>query len=91
VALAAKPDGVHGASFQHQPVWAAGVKAPEVLKRLDRLEINRINQLVVEPTSQTTRSVCPSSPMPAGADEQCRTSTQAQYSAGHLQFRIRRE
>jgi NADH dehydrogenase len=36
-------------------VWAAGVKAPEVLRHLDRLEINRINQLVVEPTLQTTR------------------------------------
>src|SRR6266403_5839976 len=36
-------------------VWAAGVKAPEVLKRLDGLEVNRINQLVVEPTLQTTR------------------------------------
>jgi NADH:ubiquinone reductase (H+-translocating) len=36
-------------------VWAAGVKAPEVLRRLDGLEINRINQLVVEPTLETTR------------------------------------
>ncbi len=36
-------------------VWAAGVKAPEVLGRLDGLETNRINQLVVEPTLQTTR------------------------------------
>jgi hypothetical protein len=27
-------------------VWAAGVKAPEVLKRLDELEVNRINQLL---------------------------------------------
>ena len=36
-------------------VWAAGVKAPEVLRQLDGLEINRINQLVVEPTLQTTR------------------------------------
>jgi NADH:ubiquinone reductase (H+-translocating) len=36
-------------------VWAAGIKAPEVLRRLDGLEINRINQLVVEPTLQTTR------------------------------------
>jgi NADH dehydrogenase len=36
-------------------VWAAGVKAPEVLRRLDGLEVNRINQLVVEPTLQTTR------------------------------------
>src|SRR5438132_3513231 len=36
-------------------VWAAGVKAPDVLRQLDGLEINRINQLVVEPTLQTTR------------------------------------
>src|SRR3984885_11036975 len=36
-------------------VWAAGVKAPEVLGGLDGLETNRINQLVVEPTLQTTR------------------------------------
>jgi NADH dehydrogenase len=36
-------------------VWAAGVKAPEVLRGLDGLETNRINQLVVLPTLQTTR------------------------------------
>jgi NADH dehydrogenase len=36
-------------------VWVAGVKAPEVLRHLDGLEVNRINQLVVEPTLQTTR------------------------------------
>jgi NADH:ubiquinone reductase (H+-translocating) len=36
-------------------VWAAGVKAPEVLRHVDGLEINRINQLVVEPTLRTTR------------------------------------
>jgi NADH dehydrogenase len=36
-------------------VWAAGVKAPEFLKDLDGLETNRINQLVVLPTLQTTR------------------------------------
>jgi len=35
-------------------VWVAGVKAPEVLRHVDGLEINRINQLVVEPTLQTT-------------------------------------
>ena len=35
-------------------VWAAGVKAPDVLRQLDGLETNRINQLVVEPTLQTT-------------------------------------
>ena len=36
-------------------VWAAGVKAPEFLANLDGLETNRINQLVVLPTLQTTR------------------------------------
>jgi NADH:ubiquinone reductase (H+-translocating) len=36
-------------------VWAAGVKAPEFLSQLDGLETNRINQLVVLPTLQTTR------------------------------------
>ena len=36
-------------------VWAAGVRAPDVLKDLDGLESNRINQLVVLPTLQTTR------------------------------------
>ena len=36
-------------------VWAAGIKCAEVLKDLDGLESNRINQLVVRPTLQTTR------------------------------------
>jgi NADH dehydrogenase len=36
-------------------VWAAGVKAPDFLRDLDGLESNRLNQLVVEPTLQTTR------------------------------------
>jgi NADH dehydrogenase FAD-containing subunit len=36
-------------------VWAAGVKAREVLRHVDGLEVNRINQLVVEPTLQTAR------------------------------------
>jgi NADH dehydrogenase len=36
-------------------VWAAGVKAPDFLKDIGGLETNRINQLVVLPTLQTTR------------------------------------
>ncbi len=36
-------------------VWAAGVKAPDFLRDLDGLETNRLNQLVVRPTLQTTR------------------------------------
>jgi NADH dehydrogenase len=35
-------------------VWAAGVKAADFLRNLDGLEVNRINQLVVRPTLQTT-------------------------------------
>ncbi|MFI5014890.1 MAG: NAD(P)/FAD-dependent oxidoreductase [Hyphomicrobiales bacterium] len=36
-------------------IWAAGVKGPDVLRDLDGLEVNRINQLVVTPTLQATR------------------------------------
>jgi NADH dehydrogenase len=36
-------------------VWAAGVKAPEFLQDLAGLETNRLNQLVVESTLQSTR------------------------------------
>ena len=36
-------------------VWAAGIKCAEVLKDLGGLESNRLNQLVVKPTLQTTR------------------------------------
>ena len=36
-------------------VWAAGVKAPDILKDIGGLETARNNQLVVRPTLQTTR------------------------------------
>ena len=36
-------------------VWAAGVKAPDLLKDIGGLETNRLNQLVVRETLQTTR------------------------------------
>jgi NADH dehydrogenase len=53
------PNGVRLASGEfisaELVVWAAGVKAPEFLRDLDGLETNRINQLVVRPTLQTTR------------------------------------
>ena len=52
-------DGVRLADGRILPaelvVWAAGVKAPDFLKDLAGLETNRINQLVVRPTLQTTR------------------------------------
>ena len=53
------PEGVRLASGELVPaelvVWAAGVKAPDFLRDLDGLETNRINQLVVQATLQTTR------------------------------------
>jgi len=46
-------DGAHlNASIK---VWAAGIKAPDFLAQLEGLEINRINQLVVHQTLQTTQ------------------------------------
>ena len=35
-------------------VWAAGIKAPNILSEMDGLEVNRINQLLVTRTLQTT-------------------------------------
>ena len=53
------PNGVRLASGRfiaaELVVWAAGVKAPDVLKTLAGLETNRLNQLVVLPTLATTR------------------------------------
>ena len=51
--------GVHTASGRLVPaglvVWAAGVKAPDCLAGIGGLETNRLNQLVVTPSLQTTR------------------------------------
>ena len=53
------PNGVQLASGRFIPaelvVWAAGVKAPDVLKDIAGLETNRLNQLVVLTTLETTR------------------------------------
>ena len=52
-------DGVTCASGLFIPadlvVWAAGLKAPDLLARLDGLETNRINQLVVDAQLRSTR------------------------------------
>ncbi|MFO1418972.1 MAG: NAD(P)/FAD-dependent oxidoreductase [Methylotetracoccus sp.] len=51
------PDGVRTGSGHFIPasikVWAAGIKAPDFLAATD-LETNRINQIIVRPTLQTT-------------------------------------
>ncbi|MGG2141050.1 NAD(P)/FAD-dependent oxidoreductase [Symbiopectobacterium sp. RP] len=55
----AKPGGLHTKEGEFIEadlmVWAAGIKAPDAMKEIADLETNRINQLVVEPTLQTTR------------------------------------
>jgi len=56
---AVQADGIHLASGEFIPselvVWAAGVKAPDILRDIGGLETNKINQLVVNQTLQTTR------------------------------------
>jgi len=51
-------EGVHTHSGKYISsslvVWAAGIKAPDFLHEIDGLETNRINQLVVKRTLQTT-------------------------------------
>lgn len=70
-------DGLHTASGRFiaasMMVWAAGIKAPEFLARLDGLETNRANQLLVRPTLQSTLDDdvfalgdCAACPMPEG-------------------------
>ena len=54
-----QPDGVLLADGRFLPaelvVWAAGVKAPDFLKDIAGLETNRINQLVLGATLETSR------------------------------------
>lgn len=54
-------------------VWAAGIKCPEFMKEIGGLETNRINQLMVKPTLQTSQDDniyaigdCACCPMPEG-------------------------
>jgi NADH:ubiquinone reductase (H+-translocating) len=81
-------------------VWSAGVKAPDFLRNLDGLETNRVNQLVVTPTLQTTVDPdifaigdCAACPRP-GHDAPVPPRAQAAHQqSSHLlrQFRLRRE
>jgi len=78
-------------------VWAAGVKAPEGLRRLDGLEVNRINQLVVEPTLQTTRDPavfaigdCMSCTLPGASTPVPPRAQAAHQQAAHMLRQIER-
>ena len=74
--IEARADGMLTASGRFIPasmmVWSAGIKAPDFLATLDGLETNRINQLVVRPTLQTSDDNifalgdCAACPMPDG-------------------------
>jgi NADH:ubiquinone reductase (H+-translocating) len=54
-----RADGVQLANGDFIPselvVWSAGVRGPEVVNRLDGLEVSPSSQIVVTPTLQTTR------------------------------------
>jgi NADH dehydrogenase len=78
-------------------VWAAGVKAPDVLADIAGLETNRLNQLVVRDTLQTTRDDnvfaigdCAACPWP-GHDHPVPPRAQAAHQqASHLARQLRR-
>ena len=76
-------------------VWAAGVRAPEVLRDLDGLETNRLNQLVVEPTLQTSRDPnifamgdCAACPLPGGSGFVPPRAQAAHQQADHMLAQI---
>ena len=78
-------------------VWAAGVKAPEILRQLDGLENNRINQLVVEPTLQTTHDPavfaigdCAACPQPGTSSPVPPRAQAAHQQATHMVRQIER-
>jgi NADH:quinone reductase (non-electrogenic) len=78
-------------------VWAAGVKAPEVLRQLDGLEVNRINQLVVDPTLQTPRDPaifaigdCAACPRPGTSTPVPPRAQAAHQEAAHMVRQIER-
>jgi len=78
-------------------VWAAGVKASQVLTELDGLETNRINQLVVEQTLQTTRDPavfaigdCAACPRPGSQAPVPPRAQAAHQEASHLVRQIER-
>ena len=79
-------------------VWAAGVKAPDFLKDLDGLESNRINQLVVRQTLQTTRDErifaigdCAACPWPENNGLVPPRAQAAHQQASHLVAQLKRQ
>jgi NADH dehydrogenase len=88
-------DGVKTASgrkiFAELTVWAAGIKAPDFLKDIGGLETNRLNQLVVKQTLETTRDPdvfaigdCASCPWPGKEHPVPPRAQAAHQQASHL-------
>ncbi len=78
-------------------VWAAGIKAPDILRNLDGLETNKLNQLVVTQTLQTTRDPnifamgdCAACPRPGFPDPVPPRAQAAHQEAYHLAQQIPR-
>ena len=74
-------------------VWAAGVKAPDFLKNIDGLETNRINQLMVNSSLQTTKDDsifafgdCAACPID-GTDKYVPPRAQAAHQQANLLFK----
>lgn len=88
-------EGLKTASGEFIPaslkVWAAGIRASSLLKDLDGLESNRINQLVVRPTLQTTRDDdifafgdCAACPLGDGSERSVPPRAQAAHQQASL-------
>lgn len=94
-------DGVRLADGRVLPaelvVWAAGVKAADFLTQLDGLETNRINQLLVKPSLQTTLDDdifaigdCAACPWPEKGGFVPPRAQAAHQQASHLYKQLRR-
>ena len=77
-------------------VWSAGVKGPDFLRHLDGLETNRSNQLIVQPTLQTTNDPdifamgdCAATPAPASTPSSRPAPQAAHQQATHLMKQLR--
>jgi NADH dehydrogenase len=88
-------DGIHTHSGKFIPsglvVWSAGIKAPDFLKEIGGLETNRINQLVVKRTLQTTLDDsifafgdCAACPKSGNADENVPPRAQAAHQQASM-------
>lgn len=75
-------------------VWAAGIKAPDFLHEIDGLETNRINQLLVRQTLQTTLDEhifafgdCAACPWVGHGDETIPPRAQAAHQQASMLFK----